>query len=504
MPLGLSLSTFRNDCFHKKILISASLRVPASNNTINDPGPLCVDVHSLIFPIFFSFHLTPSSSTMTSPGQPSSYALGLVFIFVVAMIWSAASIVVQYLYHDQGFDNPLLLTYIGTSLFTVLLPMNMLYQQCEKWRGHNSGTSGSLGSYENLSTEDMDGDVGGTELENTNLPVMEEDPKWTLRDHQIAAAKIAPIWFISNVAYNASLRYTSITSSTVLVNTGSLFTFLFALMIRDENFSYWKLLGVLFGMGGCIITGFNDVTSEDGDGNGRHLLRRLLVREDDDDDHQPNDDNLLWGDVLSVISAVFYGIYAVMVRVLCPRDESRMSMQLFLGYVGLWNMFALMPVVLWEVFVTRSVTITAWVFLCLILKGLFDNVLSDYLWARAVVLTSATVATVGLGLTIPLAFVSDVFMGRHDVLNVESITGALAVLAGFVLVNVGQRKEDEDEHNMASRIQHHASDLQPTMEEALEETALSGVEGAHHRHPPHQSFSIEYQNGPDRHSDDVS
>ena len=28
-------------------------------------------------------------------------------------------------------------------------------------------------------------------------------------------------------------------------------------------------------------------------------------------------------------------------------------------------------------------------------KGLFDNVLSDYLWARAVLLTSPTVASVG-------------------------------------------------------------------------------------------------------------
>ena len=39
-----------------------------------------------------------------------------------------------------------------------------------------------------------------------------------------------------------------------------------------------------------------------------------------------------------------------------------------------------------------------------------NNVLSDYLWARAVVLTTPTVATVGLSLTIPLAFVSDLFV----------------------------------------------------------------------------------------------
>ena len=36
--------------------------------------------------------------------------------------------------------------------------------------------------------------------------------------------------------------------------------------------------------------------------------------------------------------------------------------------------------------------------------GTFDNVLSDYFWARAVMLTSPTAATVGLTLTVPIAF----------------------------------------------------------------------------------------------------
>ena len=62
---------------------------------------------------------------------------------------------------------------------------------------------------------------------------------------------------------------------------------------------------------------------------------------------------------------------------------------------------------------------------------------SDYLWLRAVLLTNATVATVGLGLTIPLAFGSDLIMGKPDVLTPSSIFGALTVLFGFVLVNIG-------------------------------------------------------------------
>jgi solute carrier family 35 protein F5 len=182
-----------------------------------------------------------------------------------------------------------------------------------------------------------------------------------------------------------------------------------------------------------------------------------------------------------VISAVFYGVYAVMVRVLCPHDESLMSMQLFLGYVGLWNMIALSPIAMYHIFGgngASSSSLTVWVLECIVLKGLFDNVLSDYLWARAVVLTSATVATVGLGLTIPLAFVSDVFLGRPDVLNFQSITGAVAVLTGFVLVNMGQQKEDEEYSD-----NHHANTTSTQVQEA-------GASGTRHRQEPSEPWGL--------------
>ena len=62
--------------------------------------------------------------------------------------------------------------------------------------------------------------------------------------------------------------------------------------------------------------------------------------------------------------------------------------------------------------------------------------MSDYLWARAVVLTTPTVATVGLSLTIPLAFLSDAALNGISPAPMAGL-GAFAVVAGFVLVNVG-------------------------------------------------------------------
>ena len=85
-------------------------------------------------------------------------------------------------------------------------------------------------------------------------------------------------------------------------------------------------------------------------------------------------------------------------------------------------------------------TLTWTIFLFLILKGLLDNVLSDYLWARAVILTSATVASVGVGLTIPMAFLADWFMGYSSA-GLGDVFGAIFVLLGFVFVNINVEKE---------------------------------------------------------------
>ena len=75
------------------------------------------------------------------------------------------------------------------------------------------------------------------------------------------------------------------------------------------------------------------------------------------------------------------------------------------------------------------------IFGIVVLNSIFDVVISDYLWARAVILTSATIATVGLSITIPLAMISDDM--QHGIIpDVISVVGALLVIVGFVGMNV--------------------------------------------------------------------
>lgn len=73
---------------------------------------------------------------------------------------------------------------------------------------------------------------------------------------------------------------------------------------------------------------------------------------------------------------------------------------------------------------------------------MFDNVLSDILWARAIVLTTPTVATVGLSLTIPLAMLSDWIFNR-DVPSWQLAVGSVFVIGGFITVNVGSKPAED-------------------------------------------------------------
>jgi len=123
-----------------------------------------------------------------------------------------------------------------------------------------------------------------------------------------------------------------------------------------------------------------------------------------------------------------------------PQDEELYSMMLLLGYVGVICSVPLLPMALYKMYELES---CSWHSMgILIIKGLLDFVVTDYLLFRAAMLTSATIANVGLGLTIPLAFAADIIFRGIGVTPLQA-AGALTIMAGFVLVNcLGENSVD--------------------------------------------------------------
>ncbi|GJP38102.1 hypothetical protein CLOM_g22545 [Closterium sp. NIES-68] len=117
-------------------------------------------------------------------------------------------------------------------------------------------------------------------------------------------------------------------------------------------------------------------------------------------------------------------------------EEVPYSTALMFGYLGLFNLFLLAPIgllVQWmrgEWFAWPDASQWGLV----IGKGLLDNVLSDYLWARAVLLTTPTAATAGLQIQIPIALTVDSWKA-HSLPNTVHVIGAALVVLGFLGIN---------------------------------------------------------------------
>ncbi|OVA03202.1 Drug/metabolite transporter [Macleaya cordata] len=398
------------------------------------------------------------------------WGLGLIYIFAVATIWIAASFVVQSVV-DSGV-SPFLITYICNSLFVVYIPIFEISRYLEDSVGNfwfwgvkknassslqNLGESEEvvlLGEANSITIVEPDGSKLsvsvaheettqnlGFEFYNSeralpgeaSMPALsgianvldvangqlDAKGRWTRNRMAKVSLLICPFWFLAQLTFNLSLKYTTVTSNTILSSASSLFTFLVALLFLGEKFTWVKLVSVLLCMGGTIIVSLGD--SESG-------LSAIAPKP-------------LLGDLLALVSAGFYAVYITLIRKKLPDDDDgksgQASMAQFLGYLGLFNLLLFLPIALLLNFAKlEPFHALSWKQFGLIVgKGcLLDNVLSDYLWAKAVLLTTTTVATAGLTIQVPLAAIVDSLTGHAP--HLMDYLGAAAVMVGFAGINI--------------------------------------------------------------------
>ncbi|GAQ88047.1 hypothetical protein KFL_003960080 [Klebsormidium nitens] len=239
---------------------------------------------------------------------------------------------------------------------------------------------------------------------------------------------IAPLWFMGQYTFNLSLILTTVTSNTILSSCSSLFTFIISVVWLKEPFTFFKLAMIGCVMGGTALVSVADSAPDPQSRN-----------------RAPNP---ILGDALVLLSALLYATYTTMLRKELPDErseeeegeavpEQKVSTALVFGFVGLFGALLLWPILLGlhVTGVERVRKMGGRQFGLIIAKGLLDNVLSDYLWARAVVLTTPTAATVGLAFQTPIAIVADIFINRNSP-SVLLLVGGALVTVGFFGINV--------------------------------------------------------------------
>lgn len=227
---------------------------------------------------------------------------------------------------------------------------------------------------------------------------------------------MCPLWFLANVTFNYSLAYTSVSSNTIISNTSSLFTFVLGLCIGIDNFSFLRLTAICCSIAGVILVTFSDQSSS-----------------------SEGKDTLI-GNLLTLFSAFMYGCYTTLLKKSIREDDNSAPMPLLFGFVGLFNFLALWPLFFVVHFTgIEPFQLPDWnVLLMLLGNGLIGTVLSDLLWAMSVVFTSPVVSTIGLSLTIPLAILADIVIGKKHLNSILPLywLGSCLVVLSFMIVNI--------------------------------------------------------------------
>lgn len=341
------------------------------------------------------------------------YVLGLFFILLQCMIIIFVGVLTQDLNDNFGVTSTFLMTYIGMSLMAPLLPIKLLMDRLgsSTMDDMRLGSNASFDSFaDEYNKATSYADILWIGAKRTQDLVSDRDHQWNHRRHFLAALLVAPAMFMADWAFNTALFNTSVASAMVLLSTQGIFVYVLATLLSLEKFHRSKLLGVLMGIAGVFLTTMND-------------------------DDNPSS---IKGDVMALLAALCYATYTILVRLFCPENEELYSMQLFLGYIGLICFIPLLPIAIWLSLKEQELNLS--IIGLVSLKGLLDFCATDYLLFRSILLTSPTVASVGLGLTIPMALITDFVMGHTSVLSWCSLAGAAACLVGFVMANLAEAK----------------------------------------------------------------
>lgn len=173
------------------------------------------------------------------------WVLGLIYILAVGAIWIAASFVVQSVINDGV--SPFLVTYICDSLFVLLIPLIEIVRYLEDnygrwlfWRNREdtnlqeSSTTeeavlleddkagaqaqGSRSDVVVLKENDFDNHQEGKAiLEQHGVPEfvgstgLDAKGRWTRRRMAKVSLLISPFWFLAQLTFNLSLKYTTVT-----------------------------------------------------------------------------------------------------------------------------------------------------------------------------------------------------------------------------------------------------------------------------------------------------
>ncbi|EFP93473.1 uncharacterized protein PGTG_19385 [Puccinia graminis f. sp. tritici CRL 75-36-700-3] len=364
------------------------------------------------------------------------YLVGIGLLLVVVALWVGSSFLMSSMFRDEEWNRPWLVTYICTSSFTLyLIRPGLSYLHTHglsikplapdpKLNARKNSHPASPVQAAYTLVDDQDRELSRSENRPTCVTRAFSVPESPLTTKEIAhlAATFVLLWFAANWSVNAALGYTSVSSTTILSSMSGFFTLAIGVATGAERFSLGRLLAVAMSVTGVVLVSKSDHSAYDPDPSDKTSSHWIL------------------GDVLALSSAALYALYVILMKVKV-KEESRVDMQLFFGFVGAINMLCFWPMGValhYTGIEPFSFPHTRKLWLSVILNAMCTFI-SDYIYMLAMLKTSPLVVTLGISLTLPVAVIGDIFKGI--ILPPTSLIGAGLVLSSFVILSLVEQQQ---------------------------------------------------------------
>ncbi|KAI5816309.1 hypothetical protein BZA77DRAFT_62499 [Pyronema omphalodes] len=349
---------------------------------------------------------------------------------VVVFAWVSSNFLTHAIFADDSYSKPCFITYLNTSMFCLyLIPSGI--REFLRRRREKLGTDITAVGIDSGEEEE---DYGSGE---ECIVDRETEDKLNTRETMRLSAEFCLIWFFANYFNSYCLKFTSVSSATILSSTSSMFTLLLGTLLRIEIFTFTKFLSVIASLIGIYLISTTDLSPAS---PSDAIPPSNIVSTMDDVLRSPL--QILMGDSMALLSAFSYATYITLLK-LRIGSESRINMQLFFGFVGLFNVLFLWPLLIILHFTgiepfELPPESRVW---AIILVNASITLTSDFCWAYAMLLTTPLIVTVGLSLTIPLSLMGQMLLYGTE-MGMGYWLGAAAVFVAFWVLSREENQID--------------------------------------------------------------
>ena len=270
----------------------------------------------------------------------------------------------------------------------------------------------------------------------------DHDPK-TLSRYTSTAPLILFNSIISGVLFNWSLLLTSMSASTVISSSSTLFSLLFSRILLNTPINWSTIISINMSMVGSMLVILSSASADDA--LSLHHLSGISVVTD-----ATSFSKHLTGCVLALFSSASSGLTTVLFQKFEITDSElylSISGLSALGYLCLYLTVNKLIYSFESLTLVSTDRLSPLVYM-LILNGLVSCVIGYYLYIEAINrLKSATTVNVLFALSIPLTVIIDYYRGQVHAVTPSFLIGALLVIASTVLVPFEQEPSDDHTPN---------------------------------------------------------